>query len=270
MALAPPIPASWNRTTSSLPIESSLDCQELKRKPSSAFTIGREGIAPARVRSPLNLNCGSRNVQCINGQITPTSPDDSPVDQNEANLLLAPPSHQLLQQAWGAEGANSSGEKLAHRIAFGLPKSLRSPIKFDVDVEIRHVEPGEDVAEPGGESHVEQSTDNISLESLNPEIDRPRRRLSYGEPLKLIDAASNERVKGFRVSLPKPKWPVDRDCGSWIDDTIKARAGRPFHSEPSRKKSRLWLELAEDEVDDKIQEAVRPTQVDSFARTDSR
>lgn len=254
--------------------ESSCFNQSLSQKSSQVFGTSRavtsDALDLAAARSLLDLNYNTRAVECVSGQTTPTSPESSSIDQNEVSVRLASPSHHSPRarryasylQPWYRE-LESSATAL-QRPAEQFPKSLRSPIKFDCDVEIRPL--GSDVEIEGRERRdcqvLDLQTDTHSFHSSDWEVNKPRRRLSYGEPLELIEARVNDRTTSFGASRPKTKWlSVDKDCGSWVDDTIKARASRPFHSEPSRKKSRLWLDLTDDDDEENIREAVGTVQV---------
>ena len=269
-----PFLIDFNHTTSSLPIEGRV----VGRNQSSPFIIpscpspGLAGNlhAPRRVQSSLNLNSSSRLTRCINGQITPASTEGSVLNQQQSQSLLSPPADNSTSHNYDAgfrlpssryqdpRNDLSNTSHTAQANAYNVPKPLRSPIRFDVDIDTKQVD-GKANAEalpiPETPERAIFDDEASSFQSSDWELNVPRRRLSYGEPLELGKARSFHRIPGYRNLRPKVRWPsAEKDCSSWVEETI--RATRPFCSEPSRARSRLWLDFGSDETEEKIEEAV--------------
>ena len=222
--------------------------------------------------------CDPKSTTYQNGQITPTSPqlsvikaDTAPFPpplpnawtwspENTSGLASLPPTRSDEGPSnWYGSTLQSPKELLRWQRRHSVhSKPLLSPIKFSHDVEAR-------AADQMGElPHLDQFRDDehhlpyddaSSFRSSDWDLAAPSRRLSYGEPLDMIEARSVRRSTGSLKFQSKASWPAeDKNCDTWIDETLKAQANRPYHSEPSRRKNRLWLDLVED--DEEIAEAV--------------
>ncbi|KAL9099796.1 MAG: hypothetical protein Q9163_004756 [Psora crenata] len=83
----------------------------------------------------------------------------------------------------------------------------------------------------------------------------PRRRLTYGDAITHGEAMLSHKPTGSEESpISKYRSEIDNKCDTWVRSTARAAARKPYHSEPLRRKSRLWLDLVHE--DHKIEEAV--------------
>lgn len=75
----------------------------------------------------------------------------------------------------------------------------------------------------------------------------PHRRLSFMSfaSLEADNPLSPQALlNGYHCDDIKPQY--EDTCKKWVEDVEKARSDRSCHSEPNRRKSRLWLDLTED------------------------
>ena len=222
--------------------------------------------------------CDPKSTTYQNGQITPTSPQLSVVKadttpfppplpnawtwspENSSALASIPPTRSDEGPSnWYGSTLLSPKELLRRQRRHSIhSKPLLSPIKFSPDVEARATDQIGELPHPDHFSDVENQVpqdDVNSFHSSDWDLAAPSRRLSYGEPLDMVDARSVRKSTGSTKFPSKAGWLVgDKNYDTWIDDTLKAQANRPYHSEPSRRKNRLWLDLVED--DEEITEAV--------------
>ena len=277
---ARPFPIAFNRTASSLQIE--------RNGINDRALLGHVSTLPAdrprpirrlpklqRARSSVDLNRESQLVRYSNDQITPASPEGHFARQAEVGSQLFRPcrpsrskfvGHDIRLSPSRYQFTEEKSDCVTLQSTNGLenpPKPLQSPIHFDPDVGNRDIDhSSEEISQSPSDSDQRPSQeDTMSFNSLDWELGVPRRRLSYGEPLELLKAKSTPEISASRGILGKTRWlSEDKDCESWVEDTIKARAARPFYSEPPRRKSRLWLNLVNnEEEEEQIEEAVSPT-----------
>ena len=149
-------------------------------------------------------------------------------------------------------------------------KALLSPIKFIPQPVAKDSQPSESQSERTAPSEARgKPARYIFYPPKNPS-DRPRhiydchssvvprRRLSYGEPLTLANPKARRAPAASSGIIKRQSGEsTDEDDrhSSWLDGSLKATATvRPWYSEPTRPKPRLWLDLAGD--GEKIEEAV--------------
>ena len=137
-------------------------------------------------------------------------------------------------------------------------KPLLSPIKFSSDLDFRatglnfELLPSSHVCNDRSQDVYDDAT---SFHSSDWDLAAPSRRLSYGEPLDSMEArSSGGPISETRIQVGGEGLAEDHCCDSWIDDTLRAQANRPYHSEPTRRKNRLWLDLVDYESE--VTEAV--------------
>ena len=247
---------------------------------SCAAAREKYSLLPQRVSS-LTLNSARYDASSTtyqNGQITPTSPqlpivkaDKTPFPpplpsswtwspENSSCLASLPPTRSEDGPSnWYGSTLQSPEELLRwQRRHSSVSKTLLSPIKFSPDVHARTAGQVEELPHPDhfDESGLDLSHDDVnSFHSSDWDLTAPSRRLSYGEPLDMIEARSMRKSTGSTEHHGKLGWLArDKSCDIWVDDTMRAQASRTYHSEPSRRKNRLWLDLVED--DEEIEEAV--------------
>lgn len=179
------------------------------------------------------------------------------------------------------EGETESHEEIAtpstklstrnNTLAIDCSKALLSPIRFSPQSEgngcqLSATEP-DPISTPAPPKHSDKPSRYIFYSPKNPSEKRseklfhvldpqrkvPRRQLSYGEPLSTPKPRSLHKTTALPELRHKAGWEPDDEHDSWFDGALKASAVRPWYSEPTRTKPRLWLDLAEGE---KIQEAV--------------
>ena len=290
MAVSPAIPLQ-SRFSSSSALSLPVDEDDFERQEfdltCSPFSLScaaarQNHSASSRHESTLTLRparydaCSARYQ---NGQITPTSPplcmikaDKTPFPpplpnawswspENSSFLASLPPTRSEEGPSnWYGSTLQSPEELLRwQRRHSSVSKPLLSPIKFSPNVQLRTTGQVEELPPPDQfiENELELSCDDAnSFHSSDWDLTAPSRRLSYGEPLDVIEARSLRQSTGSTKLPSEARWGAnDKSCGTWVDDIMKAQAQQTYHSEPSRRKNRLWLDLVED--DEEIEEAVR-------------
>ena len=274
-----PCQGRYNHSALSLPVAGHDNAYEDTDITCSPFSLAcnasqRSFSVSPQPRSLLTLRpspCNSSTTKYRNGQITPTSPQLSAVKvkvekapfpppvvstwspEESPRLADLPPSHSDEGPShWYGSTLQTPEEVLRCTRHASLQKPLLSPIRFDPDV---NTTPVDDVEEVGNDQYQSLQDDASSFHSADWDFSVPSRRLSYGEPLHMVQSRSVRNSRGSEEHRPKAGWLAeDKNCDKWIDDTLKAQATRPYHSEPSRRKQRLWLDLVED--DEEIKEAV--------------
>ena len=255
-----------------------LACSPFSR--SYAAAKRSQSISP-QLPSNLTLRparCDANSTLYQNGQIMPTSSQLSIVRADKTPF--PPPLPNVW--AWSPDGSSclaslpptrldegpsnwygstlQSPEELLRRQRqhSSISKPLLSPIKFSPDVQARTTGQVEKFSHPDrfDENELLLSRDDAnSFHSSDWDLTAPSRRLSYGEPLDMIEAGSVHNSTRSIELRGKAGWLADdKSFDMWVDDTVKAQAGRTCHSEPSCRKKRLWLDLVKD--DEEIEEAV--------------
>lgn len=291
MAISSPLPLQSrfsNSSVLSLPVnddEREYRNVEMSCSPfslSCAAINKRSTFLPQRVSSltldSARYDASSSSTTYQHGQITPTSPQLSMVktdktpfppplpstwtwspDNSSCLASLPPTRSEDGPSNWYGSTLQSPEELLRwQRRHSSVSKPLLSPIKFSPDVHARSAGQVEELPHPDffDEIGLDLSHDDVnSFHSSDWDLTAPSRRLSYGEPLDMIEARSIRKSTGSTDDAGNNGWSArDKSCDTWVDDTIKAQAGRACHSEPSRRKNRLWLDLIED--DEEVSEAV--------------
>lgn len=91
------------------------------------------------------------------------------------------------------------------------------------------------------------------IKKIQPSV--PQRKLSYGEPSLTPKPKSLHRITGsLELRREASRKPDGDNCESWLERGLEASANRPYYSEPTRSKPKLWLDLAEE--GERIEEAV--------------
>ena len=149
------------------------------------------------------------------------------------------------------------------------PKALRSPFEYTQRLVARHVDPNakKDIQhlDANETAPSEESSRYIYYAPTNcydkPDqtfgVPRkvPNRQLSYGDPSREVAPRCLHKTKGSReLRHEAERYAEDYNLEMCSDSTLVASAARPHHSEGTRSKPRLWLDLSEQE--DTIQEAV--------------
>ena len=81
----------------------------------------------------------------------------------------------------------------------------------------------------------------------------PYRRLSYGGPAAFLDSQICHKTTASRDQRRKASFHVkDDNCLSLYYQNPEAIQAKPWDSEPSQLKTKLWLDLAEDEETEKL------------------
>ena len=156
------------------------------------------------------------------------------------------------------------------QLDFDRSKALRSPFEYTQRLVTSHVDPNakKDIQrlDPNETAPGEKSSRYIYYAPTNcynkpdqaSEVPRkvPNRQLSYGDPSREIAPRCLHKTKGSReLRHEAERHAEDYNLQLCSDSTFDASAARPYHSQRTWSKPRLWLDLSEQE--DTIQEAVR-------------
>ena len=149
------------------------------------------------------------------------------------------------------------------------PKALRSPFEYTQRLVTSHVDPNakKDIQRLDAKETVssEKSSRYIYYAPTNcynkPDqefgVNRkvPNRQLSYGDPFREIAPRCLHKTKGSReLRHEAERHAEDYNLEMCSGSTLVASASRPYRSQGTWSKPRLWLDLSEQE--DTIQEAV--------------
>ena len=149
------------------------------------------------------------------------------------------------------------------------PKALRSPFEYTQRLVTSHVDLNakRDIQRRDANEtmHSEKSSRYIYYAPTNcynkPDqafgVHRkiPNRQLSYGDPSREMAPRCLHKSKGsWELRHEAERHAEDYNLEMCSDSTLDASAARPYHSKGKWSKSRLWLDLSEQE--DTIQEAV--------------
>ena len=130
-------------------------------------------------------------------------------------------------------------------------KALLSPFNFQAPTQYISATPnyecsGDDDVERLHSASSVKARDACSSYEWSPPA--PHRQLLYGGP---ATSSKNALLPGPSSSRQSNS---EEKCIKWIDEMARIKTNRPYNSEPSRQRPRLWLDLVED--DDEIEEAV--------------
>lgn len=232
-----------------------------KRSNQSLTSLGAEGQVESHSNCLPSINSAKR----LKGAITPLSNPPSPCNDVVKTSMSQPLPDFLKAQTKSPERVDPA-ECSGDQTHCDRSKTLRSPFEYTQELVPTQVDSSAkaDVQRFHfiGSLCDEKSLGYIYYAPTNPsdttsqasEARRriPRRQLSYGDlsskPRSLHKSAGSRELR-----REAERQEEDYDLGSWSDSTSNASATRPYHSELTRSKPRIWLDLSEQ---DKIQEAV--------------
>lgn len=199
-----------------------------------------------------------------------TSPLSSPLSSYN-NVSMTESSRSCLdfsEADTGSAERAAPAEAISDHLDSERPQTLRSPFEYTQVLVTSQVDPPikDDMQQFSSKmlgrsdntaGYIYYAPTNPSEEANRKDAPRrvPRRQLSYGNPPSKPGPRSLHKTPGLRgLRHEAERHAEEYDLGSWSDSTSGASAARPFHSEPMRRKPRLWLDLSEQK--DNIQEAV--------------
>lgn len=196
------------------------------------------------------------------GPITPPLPSPPSSCNKVVTTRLSRPlldfSEEKIVSLEGAVPAEATADQLDS----DRSKTLRSPFEYTKELVASQVD-------SAAENDIQRSDSNRSgyiyyapmnaSDNTNQILDAhrrvPRRQLYYGDPLSKPESRSLHKKTGsWELRREAERYAEDYKLDTWLDTTLESSAARPCHSEPTRSKHRLWLDLTEQK--DKIQEAV--------------
>ena len=205
----------------------------------------------------------------LKGPITPPLPSPlSPCKQVITSGLSRP----LLEYS---EAKTASPERVdpaeapGNQLDSDRSNSLRSPFEYTQDIVTSQVDPSTkfnvqrfDSKRP---AHSENSPGHMYYAPMNASDNTnrildahrrvPHRQLSYGGPPSKPGSRSLHKTTGsWELRRDAQRHTEDYDLNTWSGSTLNYSASRPYHSEPTRSKPRVWPDLTEQKT--KIQQAV--------------
>ena len=238
-----------------------------QKRPNHSLISGRVGDLE---ESHPGVFTGVYPAKRLKGLITPPLPSPLSSCNSVVTTGLSQPSLDVSELNIVSLERADPAELTGDRLDSDRPKILRSPFEYTPELvnsqidpiaekDIQRFNPNRRVRseKPSGYSYYAPTNPfDKTTQTLDTLRRVPRRQLSYGgdSPSKPGPRSLHKTTGSLELRHDAERHAEDYDLDSWSDTTFNASAARPYYSESTRSKARLWRSLSEEKAN--IQVAV--------------